>query len=206
MRSKSSQSTEPLPPEAIQAIAEAAKSLDPTEPLPAATYTPAQGAKNAAAAGRPMPLVPMALGISQAGGISRGGQQSCEIAIGALGRAAKRDPMVWPILIDALKGCSSPKLAADQLAMIRPASPALASEGAQGQRPARARGRCAGTGTDGEASACGVVFAGPTLRYSGQAKPRRRAPRIWRLRYPDWPRRCKIRTQAYATRQPSRLP
>ena len=38
--------TEPLPPEAIQAIAEAAKSLDPTEPLPAATYTPGQGAKN----------------------------------------------------------------------------------------------------------------------------------------------------------------
>lgn len=101
--------TEPLPPEAIQALAEAAKTLDPAEPLPTVTYTPGQGVGNAGPANHPM-----------AGGISSGGQQTCEIAIYALGNAAKRDPTVWPILIDALKGCSSPKLAADQLAKIGP--------------------------------------------------------------------------------------
>jgi len=102
-------STEPLPPEAIQPLAEAAKTLDPTQPPPAVTHTPGQGANNA-----------IAVNISMAPGISRGGQQSCEIAIGALGRAARRDPTVWPTLIGALKGCSSPKLAADQLGMIGP--------------------------------------------------------------------------------------
>jgi HEAT repeat protein len=101
--------TEPLPPEAIQPLAEAATTLDPTEPLPAVTHTPGQGGKNAVAVNQLM-----------AGGISQGSQQSCEIAIQALGRAAKRDPTVWPILIDALKGCSSPKLAADELAMVGP--------------------------------------------------------------------------------------
>jgi HEAT repeat protein len=101
--------TAPLPPEAIQPLAEVAKTLDPTEPLPSMTQTPGQGAKNAVVAN-----------ISMAPGISRGGQQSCEIAIAALGRGAKRDPTVWSILIEALKECSSPKLAADQLAMIGP--------------------------------------------------------------------------------------
>ncbi len=101
--------TDPLPPEAIQALAEAAKTLDPAEPVPAVTYTPGQGAENAPPVNQ-----------SMAGGLSKGGQQTCEIAIYALGRAARSDPTVWPILIDALKGCSSPKPAADQLAKIGP--------------------------------------------------------------------------------------
>ena len=44
------------------------------------------------------------------------GQPTCEIAIQSLGRAAENDPMVLPILIDALKGCSSPEPAVRALA------------------------------------------------------------------------------------------
>jgi HEAT repeat protein len=97
--------TEPLPPEAIQPLAAAAKTLDPTEPVPAMTYTAGQ---------------PTIATVFLEPGISQGGQQSCEIAIQALGRAAKDDPTVWPILIDALKGCYSPKPASDELAKIGP--------------------------------------------------------------------------------------
>ncbi len=149
--------TEPLPPEAIPALAEAAKSLDPTEPLPAATYTPGQGARNGVAAGIPMPL-----GISQAGGISRGGQQSCEIAIGALGRAARRDPTVGPILIDALKGCSSPKLAADQLAMIGPSVVPLLAKALKDKDP-RVRA--------GAAHALGQMVKPPLVVWSSPDQP-----------------------------------
>ena len=140
-------STDPLPPEAIQALAEAAKTLDPTEPPPAVTHTPGQGAENT---------------VAMAGGISRGGQQSCEIAIYALGRASERDPMVWPILIDALKDCSSPKPAAVELAKFgRPILPLLL-EALKDQDP-RMRA--------GAAEALGLMVKPPGERYFDPDQP-----------------------------------
>jgi HEAT repeat protein len=53
------------------------------------------------------------------------GQHTCEIAIQALGRTAENDPIVLPILIDALKGCSSPEPAARALARIGGSVPLL---------------------------------------------------------------------------------
>jgi HEAT repeat protein len=77
---------EPLTPQAIQALAEAAKKPNPP------------GSE---------------------------GQPTCEIAIQSLARAADSDPMVLPILIDALKGCSSPEPAARALARIGGSVPLL---------------------------------------------------------------------------------
>ncbi|HYB91657.1 MAG TPA: HEAT repeat domain-containing protein, partial [Candidatus Binataceae bacterium] len=97
---------EPMPPEAIQALAEAAKTMDPKEPLPAGTQAPAQSTVTAAGTTH-----------TTSAPVTRSeSPQTCEIAIRSLGSAAQRDSMVWPILIDALKGCSSPKPAAEELA------------------------------------------------------------------------------------------
>ena len=77
----------------------AQKLLSPESLTPAAIHTLAEAAK------KPNPP-------------GSAGQPTCEIAILSLGRAAENDPMVLPILIDSLKGCSSPEPAARALARI----------------------------------------------------------------------------------------
>ena len=84
----------------------AQKLLSPESLTPAAIHTLAEAAK------KPNPP-------------GSAGQPTCEIAILSLGRAAENDPMVLPILIDSLKGCSSPEPAARALARIGGSVPLL---------------------------------------------------------------------------------
>lgn len=84
----------------------AQKLLSPESLTPAAIHTLAESAK------KPNPP-------------GSAGQPTCEIAILSLGRAAENDPMVLPILIDSLKGCSSPEPAARALARIGGSMPFL---------------------------------------------------------------------------------
>jgi hypothetical protein len=133
---------QPLPPEAIDALAEAVKAeeaIRSANPNDGLQFYALQALSNAGA-----PAIPALAALTKSEN-----QLTRARAIQALGRAGLHDPRAWPILISAFKGASH-DTAAQELGKLGPPVLPLLRESLKDHDPTRARGRCQGPRADGE--------------------------------------------------------